>query len=138
MTAGARTNFFMTSKRCRFYTCPSSRSSWESLEFLKMLCALKYKHTVCAANFGFGVEIHYSYALESVLGFPTSNYQADWHLQASTGRLFTRQPPFFVLYICGQVLRGDSKHNGTFFHNAAVCNETSIAIPVGDVIKTYF
>lgn len=106
--------FFMTSKRCWFYTCLSSRTSWGSLEFLKVLCALKNKHTVRGANFGFGVEIQYSDALESVLGFPTSNYQADWHLQASTGRLFTRQPPFFVLYIYGQVLSGDRKCNGTW------------------------
>lgn len=82
--------------------------------FLKVLCALKNKHWIRRANFGFGVEIQYSDALESVLGFPTSNYQADWHLQASTGRLFTHQPPFFVLYIYGQVLSGDRKHNGTW------------------------
>lgn len=30
---------------------------------------------------------------------PTSNYKADWHLQASTGRLFTCQLPFFFSII---------------------------------------
>lgn len=72
---------------------------WEF--FLKLLWALKNKHTVRGANLGFAVVIRYSDTLESILGFLTSNYQADWHLKASTGRLFTRQPPFFVLYIYG-------------------------------------
>ena len=115
MMARAGTNFFMTSKRCWFYTCLSSRTSWGSLEFLKLLLRFEKTGIQCAKRIlGSGVVIQYSDALESILGFLTSNYQADWHLQASTGRLFTLQPPFFVLYIYGQVLSGGRKHNGTW------------------------
>lgn len=103
MTARAGTKFFLWHQSAAYFI-PAWAAAvvgkvWEF--FLKLLWALKNKHTVRGANLGFAVVIRYSDTLESILGFPTSNYQADWHLKASTGRLFTRQPPFFVLYIYG-------------------------------------
>lgn len=58
---------------------------------------------------------------------PTSNCSADWHLQASSGRLFTCQPFFFLLYVIyGQVLsETESSVAHWNLHNASQFTKTT-------------
>lgn len=98
MTARAGTKFFLWHQSAAYFI-PAWAAAvvgkvWEF--FLKLLWALKNKHTVRGANLGFAVVIRYSDTLESILGFPTSNYQADWHLKALADCLLANLP--FLYY----------------------------------------
>lgn len=148
MTARAGTNFFMTSKRCWFYTCLSSRTSWGSLEFFKgVVCFEKQAYSTQSEFWICGSDTVFWCIGECLRFFRhQTTRQIGTYRLALADCLLTNLP--FLYYTSMDMFSVETEsamahgklHNASVFNKIRLRNKAAVRkiTVISQAVKTYF